>query len=148
MTEGETRILVVDDEPQILRYLRTVLGSHGYGVLEAQSAGEARILAASHKPDVILLDLGLPDMDGLEFTRRLREWCSAPILVISARGQEQDKILALDAGADDYLTKPFGTGSCWRGSAWPCATAPTAQTLQNRPSSSWAPGAWTRAAGN
>lgn len=104
------RILVVDDEPQILRYLRATLSTHDFAVIEATSAREAETLAASHRPDVILLDLGLPDMDGIQLTRKLREWCDAPIIVISARGQEEDKIQALDAGADDYLTKPFGTG--------------------------------------
>jgi two-component system, OmpR family, KDP operon response regulator KdpE len=110
MPDGANRILLVDDEPQILRYLRATLKSHGFQVLEAVSAQECETLAASHRPDVILLDLGLPDMDGILLTRKLREWCDAPIIVISARGQEEDKIQALDAGADDYLTKPFGTG--------------------------------------
>jgi two-component system, OmpR family, KDP operon response regulator KdpE len=110
MPEGNPTILVVDDEPQILRYLRVALGSHGFQVLEAINAQECETLAASHRPGVILLDLGLPDLDGILLTRKLREWCDAPIIVISARGQETDKIQALDAGADDYLTKPFGTG--------------------------------------
>jgi two-component system KDP operon response regulator KdpE len=110
MPEGNPSILLVDDEPQILRYLRAALGSHGFQVLEAVNAQECETLAASHRPDVILLDLGLPDLDGILLTRKLREWCDAPIIVISARGQEEDKIQALDAGADDYLTKPFGTG--------------------------------------
>ena len=110
MPEGAIRILVVDDEPQILRYLRATLRSHGFQVLEAVNAKECETLTASRRPDVILLDLGLPDLDGILLTRKLREWCDAPIIVISARGQEEDKIQALDAGADDYLTKPFGTG--------------------------------------
>jgi len=110
MSEGRPKVLVVDDEPQIRRYLRTTLGNEGFEVLEAVNAKECESLAASHRPDVILLDLGLPDMDGIDLARRLREWCDAPIIVISARGQEEDKIQALDAGADDYLTKPFGTG--------------------------------------
>ena len=103
-------ILLVEDEPQLRRYLRVTLAPHGYRVLEAVDAKEGERLAASHHPDLILLDLGLPDLDGLVLTRRLREWFSAPIIVVSARGMEQDKILALDAGADDYLTKPFGSG--------------------------------------
>ena len=104
------RILVVDDEPQMVRYLRASLVTHGYDVLEATTASQAEEVAAAERPDVILLDLGLPDRDGLVLTRSLRDWCSAPIIVISARGQEDDKIQALDAGADDYLTNPFGTG--------------------------------------
>ena len=103
-------ILLVEDEPQYRRYLRVTLTPHGYRLLEARNGQEGELLAASHHPDLILLDLGLPDIDGLVLTRRLREWCVAPIIVVSARGQEQDKIQALDAGADDYLTKPFGTG--------------------------------------
>ena len=103
-------VLVVDDEPQMRRFLRPALEAQGYKVVEAASAREAIVLASTHNPDCVLLDLGLPDGDGLEVTRRLREWSTAPIIVISARGQEADKVAALDAGADDYLTKPFGTG--------------------------------------
>jgi two-component system KDP operon response regulator KdpE len=103
-------ILLVEDEPQLRRYLRVTLAPHGYRVLEAVNAQEGETLAASHQPDLILLDLGLPDLDGLELCRRLREWFTAPIIVVSARGMEGDKIQALDQGADDYLTKPFGTG--------------------------------------
>jgi two-component system KDP operon response regulator KdpE len=103
-------ILLVEDEPQLRRYLRTTLAPHGYRLLEAVNAKEGEMLAASHHPDIILLDLGLPDLDGLALAQRLRQWCTAPIIVVSARGQEQDKIQALDLGADDYLTKPFGTG--------------------------------------
>ena len=110
MTTDGPLILLVEDEPQLRRYLRVTLVPHGYRLLEAINAKEGELLAASHHPDLILLDLGLPDMDGLELTRRLREWCATPIIVVSARGLEQDKILALDAGADDYLTKPFGSG--------------------------------------
>lgn len=110
MPEARGTILIVDDEPQIRRYLRATLCTEGFEVLEAVTAVEAEGLAAGHRPDVILMDLGLPDMDGIDLTRELRSWCDAPIIVISARGQEKDKIQALDAGADDYLTKPFGTG--------------------------------------
>jgi two-component system KDP operon response regulator KdpE len=100
-------ILAIDDEPQVLRFLRNSLAATGYKLLEA-ATGEAGIAAAaSHRPQVILLDLGLPDIDGIEVTRRLREWTTTPIIVLSARGQDQDKVAALDAGADDYLTKPF-----------------------------------------
>lgn len=101
-------VLVVDDEPQVRRYLRTSLQAHGHRTIEAATGAEALRMASQYVPDVVLLDLGLPDFDGTEVTRRLREWTRVPILVISARGQESDKVHALDAGADDYLTKPFG----------------------------------------
>jgi two-component system KDP operon response regulator KdpE len=108
---GEGRlVLVVDDEPQVLRFLRASLGAHGYRLVEATTGEQALVEAATRAPDLVLLDLGLPDLDGVEVARRLREWSAVPIVVLSARGQENDKILALDAGADDYLTKPFGTG--------------------------------------
>ena len=103
-------VLVVDDEPQLRRFLRATLPAHGYRVVEADSGATALQEAASRAPDLILLDLGLPDLDGVEVTRRLREWSATPIVVLSARDRERDKIEALDAGADDYLTKPFGTG--------------------------------------
>jgi two-component system KDP operon response regulator KdpE len=103
-------VLVVDDEPQLRRFLRATLPAHGYRIVEAETAAQALQEAASRSPDLILLDLGLPDLDGVEVTRRLREWSATPIVVLSARDQEHDKIEALDAGADDYLTKPFGTG--------------------------------------
>ncbi|WLT31905.1 response regulator [Geothrix sp. PMB-07] len=102
-------ILLVEDEPQMRRFLRVSLEGSGYRYLEAASGQEGLSLATQHRPDAILLDLGLPDMDGLEVVARLREWCATPVIVISARGQESDKVDALDAGADDYLTKPFGT---------------------------------------
>ncbi len=101
-------ILVVEDEPQMRRFIRASLGAHGYEVEEATTAAETTALVASRNPAAILLDLGLPDGDGIDLTRRLREWCHAPIVVVSARGREEDKVAALDAGADDYLTKPFG----------------------------------------
>ncbi|HUL50816.1 MAG TPA: response regulator [Gemmatimonadales bacterium] len=103
-------VLVIEDEPQMRRFLRAALESHDYRFVEAASGREGTAQATGRNPDVILLDLGLPDGDGIDLTRRLREWSSTPIIVISARGQEQDKVAALDAGADDYLTKPFGTG--------------------------------------
>ncbi len=92
------------------RFLRITLQSHGYRLVEAATAQEGLMQATTRNPDVVLLDLGLPDLDGLEVTKRLREWTQTPIIVISAREQEQDKVKALDAGADDYLTKPFNAG--------------------------------------
>ncbi len=109
MAETKVRILVVDDERPIRRFLNASLSGQ-YMVFEARTGEEALAAVISDRPDVILLDLGLPDMDGLEVTRRLREWSQIPIIVISLRDQEEHKIAALDAGADDYLTKPFGTG--------------------------------------
>lgn len=105
---GETKILVVEDDPQMRRFLRGALTAHGYLLVEAETAREALQLAASHNPELVILDLGLPDRDGLEVVRELRTWFAAPIVVVSARGREDDKVEALDAGADDYLTKPFG----------------------------------------
>ena len=110
MNQDGPLILLVEDEPQLRRYLRVTLVPHGYRLLEAVNAREGELMAASHHPDLILMDLGLPDQDGLVLTRKLREWCSTPIIVVSARGLEKDKIQALDEGADDYLTKPFGSG--------------------------------------
>jgi len=103
-------LLVIDDEPQMLRFLRASLATHGYRLCEAQTAADGVAQAAARAPDVILLDLGLPDGDGIEVARQLREWCRTPIIVLSARDREPDKIAALDAGADDYLTKPFSVG--------------------------------------
>ncbi len=102
------RVLVVDDEVPIRRFLRSVLGPHGYEVVEASTLAEARAQCLTKPPEMILLDLGLPDGDGVELVRELRGWSNVPIVVLSARGQEADKVKALDAGADDYLTKPFG----------------------------------------
>lgn len=104
------RVLVVDDERSIRRYLRAALNAQGNEVLEAPNGEEALRAAALDHPDIIVLDLGLPDIDGVEVTRRIREWSKIPIIILSVREQESDKIAALDAGADDYLTKPFGTG--------------------------------------
>ena len=101
-------VLVVEDEPPVRRFLRAALAGHGYRVVEAGGVREAEQLAPGHNPDLFLLDLGLPDGDGIDLTRRIREWSRAPIIVLSARGREEDKVNALDAGADDYLTKPFG----------------------------------------
>ncbi|NTW86194.1 MAG: response regulator [Holophagaceae bacterium] len=110
MTGAPLQVLLVEDEPQMRRFLRVALEGSGYRYLEAGTGQEGLALAVQHRPDVILLDLGLPDMDGLELMTRLRAWSQTPVIVISARGQETDKIGALDVGADDYLTKPFGTG--------------------------------------
>jgi two-component system, OmpR family, KDP operon response regulator KdpE len=110
MTELSIRVLIVDDEPQIRRFLRTSLSAHGYRVIEASQGQEAIALTTTERPELVLLDLGLPDMDGLEVIRRLREWSTVPIIVVSVRGREAEKIAALDGGADDYVTKPFGMG--------------------------------------
>ncbi|HSJ52255.1 MAG TPA: response regulator [Anaerolineae bacterium] len=110
MTTNGIRVLVVDDEAAIRRYLRASLSAHGYTVFEVESGGAALEAITADRPDVVILDLGLPDVDGVEVTRVLREWTQIPIIILSVRGQEADKIAALDAGADDYLTKPFGTG--------------------------------------
>jgi len=110
MSEPKPRILVVDDEPPIRRLLRTSLTSQGFTVVEASTGEQAVQAAAMERPDVMILDLALPDIDGVEVTRQVRGWSTVPIVVLSARGMEQDKIAALDAGADDYLTKPFGMG--------------------------------------
>jgi two-component system, OmpR family, KDP operon response regulator KdpE len=103
-------ILIIEDEPEIRRFLRASLIGNDYHVLEAATGNDGLNQAAEQKPAVVLLDLGLPDMDGLSVIRKLREWSSIPIIVLSARGNEADKIKALDEGADDYLTKPFGVG--------------------------------------
>lgn len=101
-------VLIVEDEKPIRRFIRVALETQQYGCLEAQEGSTALSLAASHRPDVMVLDLGLPDMDGLDVIKKVREWSAMPILVVSARGHEREKVEALDAGADDYLTKPFG----------------------------------------
>lgn len=103
-------MLVVDDEQPIRRFLRVALTSQAYTVFEATSGQEALSAAVAHKPDIVILDLGLPDIDGVDVTRLLRQWTQVPIIILSVRGSEKDKIAALDAGADDYLTKPFGVG--------------------------------------
>lgn len=103
-------VLLVEDDIQMRRFLKVAVESEGYRLVEAETAGEGLSQAATRNPDAVLLDLGLPDMDGLEVIRRLREWSRVPIIIISAREQENDKIRALDSGADDYLTKPFGVG--------------------------------------
>ncbi|MCL4503278.1 MAG: response regulator [Deltaproteobacteria bacterium] len=103
-------ILLIEDDPQIRRFLRASLVTQGYELIEAGTGREGLALAAAQVPEVVLLDLGLPDMEGLEVIKQLRGWSSVPIIILSARGQERDKVANLDAGADDYLTKPFGVG--------------------------------------
>ncbi len=103
------KILVIEDEKSIAQFIAAVLSENGYETVQARSGAEALSMISSHCPDLIILDLGLPDMDGLEILRQLRGWSSLPVVVVSARSHERDKVTALDAGADDYLTKPFGT---------------------------------------
>ncbi len=105
-----TTILVVEDEPEIRRFLRSSLGAEGFRVIESPTAQRGAIDAGTHRPDLAIVDLALPDYDGRELIRQIREWSPMPIVVLSARHQEQSKIEALDAGADDYITKPFGVG--------------------------------------
>ncbi len=108
MTALGPLVLVVEDEPEMRKFIRATLTSRGYRLLEAERASEGVQLLTSHNPDLVLMDLGLPDGDGIGLTRQLREWSRVPVIVLSARGLEDDKVAALDAGADDYLTKPFG----------------------------------------
>jgi two-component system KDP operon response regulator KdpE len=103
-------IVLIEDEPQIRRFLRATLTGQGYRLFEAGTAADGLVEVASRQPDVVIIDLGLPDVDGLEVIRRLREWSKVPVIVLSARGQERDKVGALDAGADDYVSKPFSAG--------------------------------------
>lgn len=110
MTEPAPVVILVEDEKQIRRFVRTALESEGCQVFEADCAERGLIEAGTRKPDLVVLDLGLPDRDGVEFIRDLRSWSSVPVIVLSARSEEEAKIAALDAGADDYLTKPFGVG--------------------------------------
>lgn len=110
MADFHATVLLIEDEPPIRLFLRAVLMANGYQVIEAATTAAGLTQAATCQPAIILLDLGLPNLDGLEVTRQLREWTSMPIIVLSARGRESDKVAALDAGADDYLTKPFSVG--------------------------------------
>jgi two-component system, OmpR family, KDP operon response regulator KdpE len=110
MSEQGVRVLVVDDEPAIRRFLQASLSSHGFQVFEAATGEDALTAIAAQRPDLLILDLGLPDIEGIEVTRRLREWSKIPIIILSVREHESEKVAALDAGADDYLTKPFGIG--------------------------------------
>ncbi len=110
MSETGPRVLVVDDELAIRRFLRTSLTAHDYTVFEAVNGRSALSAVATHRPDLVILDLGLPDLDGIEVTRLLREWTPIPIIILTVQEQEAAKVAALDAGADDYVTKPFGMG--------------------------------------
>ena len=103
-------VVVIEDEPQIRKFLRATLEGQGYRLFEATTGADGVIEVGSRQPDVVIIDLGLPDMDGLDVIRRVREWTDVPVIVLSARGQERDKVTALDAGADDYVSKPFGAG--------------------------------------
>ena len=106
---AEPAVVVIEDEAEIRRFLRVTLHAHSYRLFEAATGGDGLVEVATRQPDVVLVDLGLPDIDGLEVIRRIREWSSVPVIVLSARGGERDKVTALDAGADDYVEKPFGT---------------------------------------
>src|SRR5438128_10634105 len=108
MADPKPTILVIEDEPPLQKFLRLTLATQDYNIIEAATGEQGLRHAVMGRPDLVILDLGLPDMDGVEVTRRLREWTAIPIIVVSARGKEQDKVIALDAGVDDYLTKPFG----------------------------------------
>ncbi len=108
MTDPKRVAVVIEDDAQIRRFLKATLEANGFRYVEAETAGKGLIQCETQMPDLVVLDLGLPDMDGLEVIERVREWTRVPIVVLSARGQEKDKVAALDAGADDYLTKPFG----------------------------------------
>jgi two-component system KDP operon response regulator KdpE len=105
-----TTLVVIEDDPQIRRFLRTGLSAEPFRIFEAENGKDGLVETATRKPDLVVLDLGLPDIDGVEVVTRLREWYTRPIIILSARSNEQEKIKALDAGADDYLTKPFGIG--------------------------------------
>jgi two-component system KDP operon response regulator KdpE len=110
VSDSELRVLIVDDEAAIRRFLHAALTAHHFQAFEAATGQDALSGVIAHRPDILILDLGLPDMEGIEVTRRLREWSKIPIIILSVREHEHDKIAALDAGADDYLTKPFGIG--------------------------------------
>ncbi|SDN42656.1 two-component system, OmpR family, KDP operon response regulator KdpE [Paenibacillus sp. yr247] len=110
MTTSGAKILIIDDEPQIRKLLRVTLNAHGFEAAEAATGQEGLLQATMVRPDLIVLDLGLPDMTGMEVLRHIREWSQVPIIILTAQDQEQDKVAALDRGADDYVTKPFGMG--------------------------------------
>ena len=103
-------VVLIEDEPQIRKFLRATLAGQGYRLFEATTGADGVVEVGSRQPDVVIVDLGLPDMDGLDVIRRVREWTDVPVIVLSARGQDRDKVVALDAGADDYVSKPFGAG--------------------------------------
>jgi two-component system KDP operon response regulator KdpE len=132
-------VLVVEDDPRMRRYLRNALSDHHLRVIETQSGSEALAQASSHNPDLVVLDLGLPDIDGLVVTKKLREWTAIPILLVSARHEESEKLAAFEAGANDYVTKPFGTGELlarirvWLREAHRVAGAPLSTVLEVGP---------------
>ena len=109
MNNNKYKVLIVEDEGNIRHFVKTILNTNGYQVIEAKSSAEGKMAFMSHSPDVIILDLGLPDGDGIDFLKQIRMEFSTPIIILSARTDEKDKVLALDAGANDYITKPFGT---------------------------------------
>ena len=109
MNSNKYKVLIVEDERNIRHFIKTILNTNGYQVVEAISLAEANMAFMSHSPDVVILDLGLPDGDGMEFLKKIRKDFSTPVIVLSARTDEKDKVLALDEGANDYITKPFGT---------------------------------------
>ncbi|GAB6139770.1 two-component system response regulator KdpE [Methylosoma difficile] len=110
MTQHKTTIVLIEDDPQITRFLRTSLGAQGFQLFTAETGERGLVEIGLRKPDLLILDLGLPQMDGIAVIKQLREWSALPVIVLSARSQENDKVLALDSGADDYLTKPFSIG--------------------------------------
>lgn len=126
MSITPTNILIVEDEKEIRRFVRTALESEGLRVFESETLQRGLIEAGTRKPDLIILDLGLPDGDGLSYIRDLRQWSAIPVIVLSARNAEEDKIAALDAGADDYLSKPFGIGELLARVRSRCAVTPPA----------------------
>lgn len=115
MDSVKSIIVIIEDDPQICRFLRTSLSANGFTLFEANTGEQGLVEVATRKPDLVILDLGLPRMDGITVINKVRSWSSVPIIVLSARSQEQDKITALDAGADDYLTKPFSIGELLAG---------------------------------
>ena len=134
---GKQRILVVDDEPQILRALTINMRARGYTVETASSGAEALAMASAHNPDLVVLDLGLPDMDGLQVVRGLRGWSTAPIVILSGRTDSAEKVAALDAGADDYVTKPFSVDELLARLRAASRRAPAARRAPGRPFFSW-----------
>lgn len=133
---NKPQILFVEDDTAVGNLIATTLETQNYQFHRAKTGAGALMDALSYRPDVMLLDLGLPDMDGIEIIKKIRSWSNLPIIVVSARGEDADKVVALDAGADDYLTKPFPWRSCWPASAWRCAgCAMTARKPAPRPPS-------------
>lgn len=123
MSNNKFKILLVEDDANISSFVETLLNTNGYQVVKARTCAAGVSAFLSHIPDLVILDLGLPDRDGMEFIRMIRKESVTPIIVLSARTTERDKVSALDLGANDYISKPFGNGSCWRASAPCCAAA-------------------------